>query len=115
MYEKLRSIEQEKEDAKKLSEELCEKVNLIQKSNEEKEDALANLIKEKENLAENFFHLEQQREQLKEHFADNNTEEEQEQNLSDELGIYDSRAHNVSPAFEQTNLKDHHKKYHGDT
>ena len=23
--------------------------------------------------------------------------------------------HNVSPAFEQTNLKDHHKKYHGDT
>ena len=63
MYEKLRSVEQEKEDAKKLTEELCEKVNLIQKLNEEKEDTLANLIKEIGNLAENFFHLEQQREQ----------------------------------------------------
>ena len=108
LYEKLRSVKHEKEDTKKLSDQLLEKTNLVQKLNEQQEDTLADLVKEKE-------HLEQQNEQLKEQIVKNITEIDQEQTLSDELGVFDPRAHNVSPAFQQTNLREHHTNDHENT
>ena len=59
--------------------------------------------------------LEKETEALKDENAENANEKEYETNLSDELGIADPRAHNASPVFEPSNLKNHDLKYHGDT
>ena len=63
----------------------------------------------------NLVNLERETEALKEEDAENANEKAYEINLSDELGIADPRALNVSPAFEPSSLNNHDVKYHGNT
>ena len=86
---------------------LLEDIEQIKKINREKEDTLAEIVKENQNLKENLSHLEKETEALKEENANNYVEKEYETHLSDELGIVDPRAHNVSPVFEPYNFKSH--------
>ena len=90
---------------------LLEEIILIKKLNKEKEDTLAIVVKENESLQENLALLEKETEKLKTDVAIND-QDEFEQNLSDELGILDPRALNVSPACEQSNVKNHDVNHH---
>ena len=92
-----------------------EDIELIKKINKEKEDTLEEIIKENRTLKENLVNLEKETEALKEEDAENANEKAYEINLSDELGIADPRALNVSPAFEASSLNNHDVKYHGNT
>ena len=94
---------------------LLEDIELIKKINKEKEDTLEEIIKENRTLKENLVNLEKETEALKEEDAENANEKAYEINLSDELGIADPRALNVSPAFEPSSLNNHDVKYHGNT
>ena len=58
-------------------------------------------------MKENLVNVEKETEALKDENAENANEKEYETNLSDELGIADPRAHNASPVFEPSNLKNH--------
>ena len=94
---------------------LLEDIELIKKINKEKEDTLEEIIKENRTLKENLVNLEKETEALKEEDAENANEKAYEINLSDELGIADPRALNVSPSFEPSSLNNHDVKYHGNT
>ena len=112
VYNKSKSVEVDR---------LLEEIELIQKENKEKEDALSHVVKEKEMLQEDLLKLEKEKETLKEQLDSKDTETEHVQNLSDELGILDPHSHNVSPAckpcdevFEKTNdVKSHDTNHHG--
>ena len=80
---------------------LLEEVKLLKKMNKEKEDTLANVVKENNTLHENLICLEKESNELKEKITTSEKNEEFEHTLGDELGILDPRVHNVSPAFEQ--------------
>ena len=76
---------------------LIEEIELIKKSNQEKESFLVDIEQEKEMLKQNLFEVEKANEVLKEQLEHKEQETEHVQNLSDELGIRDLRVHNVSP------------------
>ena len=106
---KLKDTESKSSDVDSLLEDIEE----LKKINKEKEDTLAKIVEENQNLKENLCHLEKETEALKEENTKNDVEE-YETNLSDELGIVDPRAHNASPAFDPPNLKSHDENNHGD-
>ena len=90
---------------------LLEEIDLIKNANQEKEDILANVVKEKQSLQEDLHHLQEEMEVLKEDIAKAKVKEGG-QNLADELGILDPLALNVSPACEPPNLKIHKERNH---
>jgi uncharacterized protein YlxW (UPF0749 family) len=90
---------------------LLEEIDFIKNVNKEKEDTLANVVKEKQSLQEDLEHLQEEMDGLKGNIAKVGVQENQ-QNLGDELGILDPLAINVCPACEQPKLNIHEKKSH---
>ena len=61
LLEKLAFVKHEKEDIKHLSDKLLEEIFLVKKLNEEKEDTIVDIMKEKKTLQENVDHLQKNR------------------------------------------------------
>ena len=77
-------------------ENLINEIELIKKSNTEKEKSLVEFENDNEMLKENLFKLEKANEMLEEQLKHKELKTEHVQILSDELGIEDLRSHNVS-------------------
>ena len=97
---------------------LVEEIELIKKSNQEKESFLVHIEQENKILKQNLFEVEHANEDLKEQMKHKRMETEHVESLSDELGIKDPRSHNVSPECEgnvrnSANLKNHMNTVHG--
>ena len=76
----------------------------------------SDVVKQNQNLKENLFQLEQEKEALRVENAKADVEEEYETSLSDELGIADPRLHNASPVPEPPSFKSHDSlNNHGDS
>ena len=83
---------------------LLEEIAFIKNVNQEKEDTLADVVKEKQSLQEDLQQLHEEMDVLKGDIAKVRVKED-EQNLGDELGISDPLAINASPACEPSYLK----------
>ena len=98
--------------------QLVKEIEQVQKINQEKEDQLNAIEKEKDQLKEKLVELEKEKDASKELLVKEESESESVKNLSDELGIIDQRAHNVSPACDLNDespeyLKNHIGTVHG--
>ena len=82
--------------------------------NKDKENTLANVVKENKSLQENLVLLEKETEALKKDVAINDKDKELEQNVGDELGILDPRQHNVSHECEEKSIKKDDLKKHNE-
>ena len=110
----MRLKRQQKETKLNESNEVCkllEEIEVLKNLNKEKENILTDVVRENRILQQNLSHLKEETKTLKEDIAKN----EFETNLSDELGIVDPRAHNVSPSFQQSNFENYDSNKHGTT
>ena len=116
-------IEKNSLDKSSQVQKLLEKIDDIQRINNEKKNIMENLEKEQEKAKAKFKELQQQNKDLNLKLETVQNVQDEPTNLSEELGILDPRAHNVSPAGEPddtffqktTHVKSHDANFNGET